>query len=251
MSPVSCLSRVPSTERQKKRVRFCEDVSSSTELADSAMTSPAHSDDLLRSLTPASMCAETPISAPDPTHPLTPIDAQPERWGFSSSPRTPWTEPCLPATCAGSAASPWPAWWSHKVSLLGVTAPLTVLPSVPCQDAVHIMHQQGFDQLPVVDQLGDVMGIVTLGSLMVALVIQRVQPSSPVGQVMYRDFHTVTRDETLGNLSGILERSHFALIVHCQRRLTANREVATKEMVIGIVTQIDLLSHITSNSLSV
>ena len=43
-----------------------------------------------------------------------------------------------------------------KVSLLDVATPLTVLPSVSCQDAIDIMNKEGFDQLPVVDQAGSV-----------------------------------------------------------------------------------------------
>ena len=47
-------------------------------------------------------------------------------------------------------------WWDLKVSLLDVATPLTVLPSVSCQDAIDIMNKEGFDQLPVVDQAGSV-----------------------------------------------------------------------------------------------
>ena len=43
------------------------------------------------------------------------------------------------------------------MSLLEVATPLTVLPSVSCQDAIDIMNKEGFDQLPVVDQAGSVM----------------------------------------------------------------------------------------------
>ena len=42
------------------------------------------------------------------------------------------------------------------MSLLDVATPLTVLPSVSCQDAIDIMNKEGFDQLPVVDQAGSV-----------------------------------------------------------------------------------------------
>lgn len=41
-----------------------------------------------------------------------------------------------------------------KVSTLHLPAPLTVLPSISCQNAIAIMQREGYDQLPVVDQEG-------------------------------------------------------------------------------------------------
>ena len=43
-------------------------------------------------------------------------------------------------------------WSVSKVSCLPLAAPLTVTPSIACQDAIAIMQKEGFDQLPVVDQ---------------------------------------------------------------------------------------------------
>jgi len=249
MSPASCLVRQASTERRKKRVRFSDDSTASVCPAcpatalDSPPLNPTPSsspltttDDLTSSSGDLTRVTEVEVSAlPD--------------WGVTHSSGGSWGEiPDLPSDTQLDMQETYdlePAWWSRKVSLLGVTAPLTVLPSVPCQDAVDIMHQEGYDQLPVVDQPGQVLGIVTLASLMSALIIQRVQPASPVSQVMCREFQTISRDQTLGNLSAIFQDNHFALIVHNQRRMTAKRYVATRPVVIGIVTQIDLLAHIT------
>ena len=45
-------------------------------------------------------------------------------------------------------------WWSVKVGKMSLKAPITVTPEVPCEQAVAIMRENGFDQLPVVDQNG-------------------------------------------------------------------------------------------------
>ncbi|KAF0309069.1 Cystathionine beta-synthase [Amphibalanus amphitrite] len=109
-------------------------------------------------------------------------------------------------------------WWDRKVSSMYVSAPLTVLPSVQCQDAVDIMLEEGLDQLPVVSQPGELVGIVTLRSLMTSLAVQRSLPSTPVGEVMCRDLCTLSRDHTLLELSKKLQLHGCALIVHSQRR---------------------------------
>ncbi|XP_069998961.1 cystathionine beta-synthase isoform X3 [Penaeus vannamei] len=157
-------------------------------------------------------------------------------------------------------------WWSTlKVSSLPLAAPLTVQPTIACEDAIAIMQREGYDQLPVVDHEGIIQGVVTLGSLMSKLVSSKVEGSSPVQQSLYSQFRKIKLDTTLGKLSRILDRDHFALIVHTQRlspelqlvfsppshrgtgrgSLDMEQCVIEKEVCIGIVTQIDLLTHIT------
>jgi CBS domain-containing protein len=45
-------------------------------------------------------------------------------------------------------------WSKLKVSSLNLEPPLSVLPTVTCQEAVDIMKKGSFDQLPVVDDAG-------------------------------------------------------------------------------------------------
>ncbi|KAK3889558.1 hypothetical protein Pcinc_006445 [Petrolisthes cinctipes] len=138
-------------------------------------------------------------------------------------------------------------WWSAlTVSSLILPAPLTVLPSLACQDAIAIMQHEGYDQLPVVDQEGLIQGVVTLGSLMAKLVAGKIEGSSPVQQSLYSQFRKIKLDTTLGRLSRILDRDHFALVVHTQR-LYVEGTVVEKEVCIGIVTHIDLLTYITKH----
>ncbi|XP_071539029.1 cystathionine beta-synthase isoform X3 [Panulirus ornatus] len=143
-------------------------------------------------------------------------------------------------------------WWSAlRVSALPLAAPLTVLPTISCQDAIAIMQREGYDQLPVVDQEGMIQGVVTLGSLMAKMVSSKVEGSSPVQQSLYSQFRKIKLDTTLGKLSRILDRDHFALVVHTQRLCRghpdAESSVIEREVCIGIVTQIDLLTYITKH----
>lgn len=41
-------------------------------------------------------------------------------------------------------------WSNLNVSVLNLQAPLSIVPSVTCQEAIDIMKKEGFDQLPVV-----------------------------------------------------------------------------------------------------
>ncbi len=50
------------------------------------------------------------------------------------------------------AAEHW--WWKLPVSVLTLQAPVTIGADVTCQDAIEVMDEVGFDQLPVLDESG-------------------------------------------------------------------------------------------------
>ncbi|XP_021940064.1 cystathionine beta-synthase isoform X2 [Zootermopsis nevadensis] len=137
-------------------------------------------------------------------------------------------------------------WWSKlKVASLNLEPPLSILPTVTCQEAIDIMKKEGFDQLPVVDDTGVVQGTVTLGNLVTRMVNSKVLPTDAVEKVLYRQFRKIKLDATLGRLSRILEKDHFVLVVHPQILYTDQEATESRDVIIGIVTPIDLLSFIT------
>ncbi|GFR09776.1 cystathionine beta-synthase [Trichonephila clavata] len=166
-------------------------------------------------------------------------------------------------------------WWNTEVRNLKLAAPITVLPHVSCQDAIDIMRTEGFDQLPVVDDAGFVKGVITLGNLMSKIMAGKVVSTALVSDVLYTTFHQIELNTTLGRLSSILDTGHFALIVHSQKQcdailddvaaklprtesgnlkilaslphdmsISSKENMDLKQIVIGVVTRIDLLNFI-------
>lgn len=45
-------------------------------------------------------------------------------------------------------------WWNQTVRSLKLCIPLTLLPSVTCQEAIELMSAESIDQVPVVDASG-------------------------------------------------------------------------------------------------
>uniref|UniRef100_A0A667XZN9 Cystathionine beta-synthase n=1 Tax=Myripristis murdjan TaxID=586833 RepID=A0A667XZN9_9TELE len=129
---------------------------------------------------------------------------------------------------------------------LNLSAPLTVLPSVSCQKTIKILKEKAFDQAPVVDESGTILGMVTLGNMLSSVLAGRVRPSDPVSKVLYKQFKQVRLTDNLGKLSRILETDHFALVVHEQIQYMADGLACSRQMVFGVVTAIDLLNYITT-----
>ncbi|XP_048202132.1 cystathionine beta-synthase isoform X2 [Perognathus longimembris pacificus] len=137
---------------------------------------------------------------------------------------------------------PW--WWHLHVQELSLSAPLTVLPTVTCEHTIAILREKGFDQAPVVDESGAILGMVTLGNMLSSLLAGKVQPADQVCKVLYRQFKPVRLTDTLGALSHVLEMDHFALVVHEQIQYHSNGQASRRQMVFGVVTAIDLLNFV-------
>uniref|UniRef100_A0A8C9TY75 Cystathionine beta-synthase n=1 Tax=Scleropages formosus TaxID=113540 RepID=A0A8C9TY75_SCLFO len=138
-------------------------------------------------------------------------------------------------------SKPW--WWNLKLQNLNLSAPLTVLPTVTCQKTIRILKEKAFDQAPVVDESGLILGMVTLGNMLSSVLAGKVKPSDPVSKVLYKQFKQIHLTDNLGKLSRILETDHFALVIHEQIQYGSSN---LKQMVFGVVTAIDLLNFVTA-----
>ncbi|XP_047420419.1 cystathionine beta-synthase isoform X1 [Sciurus carolinensis] len=155
-----------------------------------------------------------------------------------------------------SVKRPW--WWHLRVQELSLSAPLTVLPTVTCEHTITILREKGFDQAPVVEESGAILGMVTLGNMLSSLLAGKVQPSDQVSKVIYKQFKPIRLTDTLGTLSHVLEIDHFALVVHEQIQSRdqawsgvvggpadhSNGKSSERQMVFGVVTAIDLLNFV-------
>jgi len=139
-------------------------------------------------------------------------------------------------------------WWNLNVSALKLMAPLTVMPHVTVQETLELLNKEGFDQVPIVDQDGNILGMGTVGNMMANMVRNKVTPSDPVSKVMYKQFKKIRMDTSLGDLSRMLDTDHFVLVVHDQRQYGSEGKMDRKQMIFGIATRIDLLNFITSHS---
>uniref|UniRef100_A0AAQ5YXT8 Cystathionine beta-synthase n=1 Tax=Amphiprion ocellaris TaxID=80972 RepID=A0AAQ5YXT8_AMPOC len=138
---------------------------------------------------------------------------------------------------------PW--WWNLKLQGLNMSAPLTVLPTVTCQKTIKILKEKGFDQAPVVDDAGLILGMVTLGNMLSSILAGKIKLSDPVSKVLYKQFKQIRLTDNLGKLSRILETDHFALVVHEQIQYLTDGSPSLKQMVFGVVTAVDLLNFVT------
>jgi len=144
-----------------------------------------------------------------------------------------------------------PAWSDKAVGCLELPSPVTVLPTLHVKDAIHIMRSGGYDQLPVVDESSNILGVVTEGNLTALLTHGRAKPADSVSSVLYKKFRQVTPATTLAELARIFDREPYALVITSQKCVsTEGSEIKTteKRIVTAVVTRIDLLNYISKSN---
>lgn len=126
-----------------------------------------------------------------------------------------------------------PAWHDKPVSALDLPSPVTVQPDVTVKDTLHTMSTKGYDQLPVVEANGNVVGVVSLGNLTSCVTRGRVTPTGGISCAIYKKFKKVTPSTTLEELARIFDREPYAIVVNPENNTIS-----------AVVTRIDLLNFI-------
>lgn len=139
------------------------------------------------------------------------------------------------------------AWWGgNKVSTLSMAAPITMSGALSCKAAIDIMKRKGIDQIPIIEA-ENVIGVVSVGNLASKLLKGKVGSDDVVKKIMFKKFRTVSLDTKLSVLSRIFNTHPFVVVVTENEHFAAEEEVTAvsrKQMVVGVVTRIDLLNYI-------
>ena len=148
-----------------------------------------------------------------------------------------------------------PEWWERRhVVELELPTPLTVAPTMCCADAVALMEEHGFDQLPVVDDVRGVVGVVALGHVSARILAGRATPREPVEALMFTRFKQVPLQTPLSVLAHIFKRDSFCCVVATQRScvggaaLGSPRLLREKKVVVGVCSHVDLLKFVLGSS---
>ena len=139
-------------------------------------------------------------------------------------------------------------WWTHCIGDIPLPTPCTVTPDMPCSDVIELLRTEGFDQLPVVDDGGEIHGVVTESNLLYKIrSLDKDFNSVQVRDVLFKKFKTVALSTKLWELSRILDRHPFVLVTASQRVFTGkDKGSKQRTMVLSVLTRIDLINHIVS-----
>eukprot|EP00162_Nutomonas_longa_P005984 comp16600_c0_seq1/m.26754 comp16600_c0_seq1/g.26754 ORF comp16600_c0_seq1/g.26754 comp16600_c0_seq1/m.26754 type:complete len:159 (+) comp16600_c0_seq1:3-479(+) len=136
-------------------------------------------------------------------------------------------------------------WWSNKlVSDLRLATPITVAADITIGACADLLKTHSFDQVPVVDDQQQVLGVVTEGLITSKLLSGRYKADDPVSKILFKKHKQISPTTTLAELSYFFNREYFAIVVSTQKNFTAKGEIQ-RNVISGIVTRIDLLNFIT------
>ncbi|KAF9575741.1 hypothetical protein EC968_001932 [Mortierella alpina] len=135
-------------------------------------------------------------------------------------------------------------WGGATVADLHLKAAVTVTSTSPCREAILLMEQNGFDQLPVVSATsGRLVGLVTLGNLLSRIASGRVQIDGHVQDVMFKfqkvgaHFTEITDQTPLEELTRFFEKNSAGVV-------TEHGGFKVK----AVITKVDLVSYLVKKS---
>lgn len=131
-------------------------------------------------------------------------------------------------------------WWNLPVSSIHFSKPTSLSKESTCEDAINLLQEGKFHQLPIVDQKNEILGFVSLNGILSSLISGKAVKTDSAEKIMSNQYRKVVLSTSLGRLSRMLEQEHFAVI------LDEHNDGAF----VGIASQIDLLEFINKGQTS-
>jgi cystathionine beta-synthase len=133
-------------------------------------------------------------------------------------------------------------WGEGTVADLKPSHVVSIVADAPVSEAVETMNSRGFDNLPVLDGAGKMVGLVTIGSLLARMGKtgdKAVVPSDPVEKAMLHfskssDFKIVTMGTKLGDLQDFFNEHHVAFVT----------DDSDAKKVVGVISKVDVLKYV-------
>ncbi|KAG5886814.1 hypothetical protein JTB14_031456 [Gonioctena quinquepunctata] len=130
-------------------------------------------------------------------------------------------------------------WWDKSISELKLDDLQTATTKMNCERVLNTIKKSGIDQIPVVDNSGGIIGMLTLQNIMNGLISGKVQSNESIEKCIIRIYPKVYKSANLGVVSRILEKENYVLVLDVEGTGTAKIEKP-----VGIVTAINLLQFI-------
>ena len=125
---------------------------------------------------------------------------------------------------------------------LGLLTPVTITEDTLCKDAIELMREKAFDQLPVTSKSSSkkLIGLATLGNLLAKISSGRAKLSDPVSSCCFhykvdKKFVEITLATPLDSLSKFFESNSSAVVTN-----STNNGLE----ILHVVTKVDLLSFL-------
>lgn len=125
-------------------------------------------------------------------------------------------------------------WDNQTVSSLKLPIPVTITDNQTCGEAIDIMKDNGFDQLPVVSlsSTDEIVGVATLSNIMNKISSGRINRLDIIKKVVYDQFICIQLSTKLSRLINIFEKHAYCIVID------------TNNKIVSICTRIDLLDFI-------
>lgn len=133
-------------------------------------------------------------------------------------------------------------WGNATIKDLKLPNAITINSSATCQQAVDTLSKGGFDQVPVVDDKGRMVGLVTIANLYSKLASKKATSSDLVSKVMFKydtsqPFIAITPDTRLVELNKFFETNSAGFVTVKEDNVPVVKHVVTKVDILQYLTK--------------
>lgn len=141
------------------------------------------------------------------------------------------------------------AWWKKlKVTSMDLIQ-TSIGPSRTIDESLQLMSSEHLDQVPVVDNKGDVLGVAFVSQLMSLLARGQVSLTDLILKGMTKTFKEVAADVTLEKVWRTLVNEPYAVVVNKSKELSADGQTSViKKTLVGSVTRLHLTNFISKDA---
>lgn len=141
------------------------------------------------------------------------------------------------------------AWWKKlKVTSMDLIQ-TSIGPNRTIDESLQLMSSEHLDQVPVVDNKGDVLGVAFVSQLMSLLARGQVSLTDLILKGMTKTFKEVAADVTLEKVWRTLVNEPYAVVVNKSKELSADGQTSViKKTLVGSVTRLHLTNFISKDA---
>ncbi|CRK96789.1 CLUMA_CG009943, isoform A [Clunio marinus] len=143
------------------------------------------------------------------------------------------------------------SWWDRKVSdmIAEIKEHQLILPTTStCQEVIQNMKNKNVEQIPIVNEKGDLEGIATVNFLMNKMLDTSLNNTDQIQKALFKKFVKVNCETNVGRLSRILEKEPFVVVACCENNdeQEENQNNSMGKKSFAIVTQKDMFNYLSS-----
>lgn len=129
------------------------------------------------------------------------------------------------------------SWWDIKASELNLPLPKIIKPTILIKDAIDMMKNENLQEIPVVDDNGNILGAVTQDILINQLISTNRNVTDTIAKAIYKKAIKLPIQTNLGKLARVLDAENFVILTN--EEINDGKKI---QKIVALIKKFDILN---------